>query len=79
VDRTNVPLPVGSAATLKSSGKTVSVGYDGEAFVEDLAATGNELTIERPNGRRCTARFENHAISGEIPTIGPVTCVEETS
>jgi outer membrane usher protein len=75
VDEVGEPMPLGSAATLSGSGATVPVGYDGDAYVEDLA-TRNELTIERPNGRRCTVAFDYRAVPGEVPTIGPLRCKE---
>jgi|CZKZ01.1.fsa_nt_gi outer membrane usher protein len=75
VDESGLPMPLGSAVTLSASGVTVPVGYDGDAYVEDLAAR-NEITIERPNGRRCTVAFDYRAVPGEVPTIGPLRCKE---
>ena len=34
-------MPLGSAATLRATGVTVPVGYDGDAYVEDLVPTTN--------------------------------------
>ncbi len=76
VDEAGLPLPLGSSATLRSNGAIVPVGYDGEAYVEDLASL-NELTVERPDGRRCKASFEYRAVAGNIPLIGPLHCVEQ--
>lgn len=74
VDAAGSPIPVGSRATLQATRTTVPVGYDGEAFVQDLGAEDNQLLVERPDGRRCIARFAYRAVPGEIPTIGPLAC-----
>ncbi|MBC7610898.1 MAG: fimbrial biogenesis outer membrane usher protein [Polaromonas sp.] len=66
-------IPVGSSATLQATGVSVPVGYDGQAYVEGLAAH-NQLTIVRADGKRCLAGFDYEAIPGNIPTLGPLTC-----
>ena len=76
VDQAGQPLPVGSVATLKATKASVPVGYDGEAYVQDLRRH-NELAIERPDGSRCTVAFDYEPAPGEIPTIGPLTCRQE--
>ena len=76
VDEAGVPMPIGSTATLKANSVTVPVGYDGDAYVEDLGSH-NELTIERPDGRRCTVAFEYRPLPGDVPTIGPLRCKEQ--
>jgi outer membrane usher protein len=76
VDEAGVPLPVGSTATLRATGATVPVGYDGEAYVEDLGPH-NELSVERADGRHCSVSFSYQPVPDEIPTIGPLTCREE--
>ncbi|HTI81605.1 MAG TPA: FimD/PapC C-terminal domain-containing protein, partial [Acetobacteraceae bacterium] len=70
------PIRIGSSATLAATGTTVPVGYDGEAFIQDLAPNGNRLTVRQPDGHRCAAVFAYQAAAGEIPTIGPVQCRE---
>jgi len=75
VDEAGRPLPVGSVATLAATRVAVPVGYDGEAYVQDLDRR-NRLTIERPDGRRCAVSFEYAPVKGEIPTIGPLACRE---
>jgi outer membrane usher protein len=52
------------------------VGFDGAAYIEDLSPH-NELIVERPNGRRCTVAFDYQPQPGEIPSIGPLRCVEK--
>jgi outer membrane usher protein len=74
-DEAGRPLPVGSVATLAATRVAVPVGYDGEAYVQDLARR-NTLTVERPDGRRCAVAFDYPPSPGEIPTIGPLICRE---
>jgi outer membrane usher protein len=76
VDATGVAVPLGSTATLRATGTVVPVGYDGDAYVEDLSPH-NELLIEFPDGNRCTAAFDYKSIAGDIPLIGPLRCVEK--
>lgn len=75
VDEDEKDLAVGSVASLKSTGTAVPVGYDGNAYVEDLRAH-NTLEVERADGRHCTVSFDFKAVAGDIPTIGPLRCVE---
>jgi outer membrane usher protein len=75
VDEAGVPLPLGSTARLQATGVTVPVGYDGDAYVEDLNPR-NQVAVERPDGTRCSVAFDYHAVPGDIPTIGPLRCVE---
>lgn len=76
VDEAGMPLPVGSTATLRAAGAAVPVGYDGNAYVQDLGLN-NELDVERPDGRRCSVAFDYRAVPGDIPTIGPLSCREQ--
>jgi outer membrane usher protein len=76
VDAAGAPVPLGSTATLRATGIVVPVGFDGEAYVEDLADR-NELVVELPDGRRCGVSFEFRAVPGEIPAIGPLPCKEQ--
>jgi outer membrane usher protein len=73
VDEAGRPLPAGSAATLPATGVTVSVGYDGQAFVEGLAEQ-NRLVVQLPNDGRCAVDFSYAPTPGEIPKIGPLVC-----
>jgi outer membrane usher protein len=75
VDKAGVPVPLGSTATLRATGVVFSVGYDGDAYVEDLSPH-NEVTVELPDGRRCTVAFDYRSLAGDIPSIGPLHCVE---
>jgi outer membrane usher protein len=75
VDADGAPIPLGSTAKLLATGVTVPVGYDGDAYVEDLSKR-NELRVERKDGRRCTVIFDYHPEPGMIPSIGPLRCQE---
>jgi len=75
VDNAGAPIPLGSTATLQATGALAPVGYDGEAYLEDLGPH-NKITIELMNGKHCTAAFDYKALPGDIPTIGPVRCQE---
>jgi len=76
VDEEGAPVPVGSSATLHAIGVAVPIGYDGETYLEDLAPQ-NELSVERADGRHCTASFAYHPVPGDIPLIGPLRCIEK--
>lgn len=69
-------VPQGSTATLRATGAVVPVGYDGAAYVEDLSPK-NEVLVQYPNGKTCTAKFDYHSVPGDIPTIGPLRCEEK--
>jgi outer membrane usher protein len=73
VDETGKPIPVGSTATLAATGVVAPVGYDGEAFIEDLGKQ-NQVSVQLPNDGRCTVAFPYAPAAGEIPKIGPLTC-----
>jgi outer membrane usher protein len=76
VDSAGTAVPLGSTATLHSTGVVVPVGYDGDAYVEDLSPH-NQLAVEFPDGRRCAVAFDYAPVTGEIPTIGPLRCLEK--
>ena len=76
VDQAGVAVPLGSTATLKATGTVVPVGYDGDAYVEDLGPH-NELMIDHPDGRRCSVIFDYKPVAGDIPSIGPLRCQEQ--
>ena len=75
VDEAGVPIPLGSTATLRSNGASVPVGYDGQAYLEDLSLR-NVVEVERPDGRRCNVAFDYVSVPASIPTIGPLRCAE---
>ena len=73
VDETGAPIPLGSAATLRATGTTVPVGYDGDAYLEGLSAH-NEVAVERKDGKKCAVVFDYRPVAREIPSIGPLRC-----
>lgn len=73
IDDAGKPIPVGSVATLKSSGAAAPVGYDGEAYIVNLQAH-NEVNVEWRDGRRCAVTFGYQPAPGQIQTIGPLKC-----
>jgi outer membrane usher protein len=75
VDGSGKPLPVGSSATLESSGAAVPIGYDGETYVVELL-NRNRVLVDLPDGGRCAVSFEFKAAANQIPTVGPLTCRE---
>ena len=76
VDEAGVSVPVGSTARLRATGTTFPIGYDGDAYVQDLNPH-NEVDVERPDGRRCSVAFSYQPVRGEIPSIGPLPCLEQ--
>lgn len=74
-DVAGTPIPVGSIATLRSSGVAVPVGYDGEAYLVDLQAH-NDVSVEQPDGRRCDVTFDYRRVPDKLVSIGPLTCQE---
>jgi outer membrane usher protein len=72
-DERGRPIPVGGTATLRSSGAVSPIGYDGEAFFEDLAAQ-NRLDVQLPDGSACAVVFPFTPVKGDIPKLGPLTC-----
>jgi outer membrane usher protein len=75
IDQSGKSIGVGSVVRLDSTGIETPVGYDGEAYLTDLAAH-NKVVVEQPDGRRCSVAFNYRAVAGEIPTLGPLSCRE---
>ena len=73
VDDAGVVLPVGTKVVLGTARIACPVGYDGEAYVQDLSAL-NQVDAELPDGRKCSAAFDYLPIKGVIPTVGPLRC-----
>jgi outer membrane usher protein len=76
VDGAGVALPLGSTAILQATGAKFPIGYDGEAYLEDLSPH-NEITVERTDGQRCAVAFDYRPVPGDVPTIGPLRCQEQ--
>jgi len=75
VDEAGLPIPVGSTARLIGTGVIGPVGYDGEAYIQDLSLD-NHLSVDLPDGRRCDVAFNYRPVPGDIPIIGPLHCME---
>jgi outer membrane usher protein len=77
VDAAGKPLPLGSLVRVNAqSGEPALVGYDGEVYLDTLAAH-NALQASTPAGA-CRASFDYHAeAGGGIPQIGPLHCARE--
>ncbi len=73
IDESGSPLPVGSTATLRQTGVVVPVGFDGQAFFQDLSGT-DDIDVILAGGGRCSLKLEYKPVSGQIPTIGPKLC-----
>jgi len=76
VDAAGIALPVGATAKLQATGAVFPVGYEGEAYIQDLDSHNN-VEVELPDGHRCSATFDYKPVPGEIPSIGPVRCLEQ--
>jgi outer membrane usher protein len=76
VDAKGVALPVGATVKLQATGAVFPVGYDGDAYLQDLDSH-NKVEIELPDGHRCSATFDYKPVPGDIPSIGPVRCLEQ--
>ncbi len=73
VDSRNQPLEPGLAGRTASAAEFV-VGYDGEAYITDLAATNN-VTVDLADGTQCRAAFEFRKRPGEQQLISGVSCL----
>ncbi len=74
VDASGQALPSGTLLKHTESGQDFVVGYDGQAFIENLQSH-NHLTARGKN-LHCSATFDYLPASGStgLPTIGPVAC-----
>ena len=74
VDATGVPLKAGAAGRLEGADAEFVVGYDGEAFLEQLAPN-NIAIVELPDGNTCRADFSYRADPGSQVRIDGVSCL----
>jgi outer membrane usher protein len=65
-------VPAGSLGRMDGDGDGFVVGYDGEAFVKDLASL-NAMTVELAQGT-CHATFRFKPQPGKQVRVGPVIC-----
>ena len=78
VDASGRPLPSGTLLHHAESGQDFVVGYDGQAFIENLQAH-NHLQAQNADPHQtvnCSAEFDYQRPrdNNSLPTIGPVTC-----
>ncbi|HZR34387.1 MAG TPA: fimbria/pilus outer membrane usher protein [Nevskia sp.] len=78
VDARGQPLPSGTLLHHRESGRDFVVGYDGQAFIEDLDAH-NHLAAHNADPHlqlECSASFDYQrpADSSTLPTLGPISC-----
>lgn len=73
VDAAGRPLGVGAQGELAAGGGSFVIGYDGQAYVRDLAAQ-NVATIELPDGGSCRAPFDYAPHHGQQVVISEVVC-----
>jgi outer membrane usher protein len=71
VDPAGAVLPLGSTARLAGSAQVMTIGYDGEVFLQALQAR-NVVAVIRPDGATCTAEFNFAPEPGRIPKLGLV-------
>jgi outer membrane usher protein len=71
-DDKNEPLPVGSIVTLKETGATFSMGYDGQIFIPGI---GDQNTLLVKNGdKSCEVSFARADRKGVNGRVGPLIC-----
>jgi outer membrane usher protein len=70
------PVELGSTVRLDGNQKEFVVGYDGEAYLDNLKAQ-NAAMVTTPDNAICRATFHYHADAGQQVRIGPVVCDPE--
>lgn len=73
VGSNGAPIKAGSSVRLQGTKEEFIVGYDGEAFLRNLAAR-NIATIEQTDGTTCRAEFGYEANRGTQVKIAGVVC-----
>jgi outer membrane usher protein len=66
------PIPLGSTVDT-GSGEPAIVGYDGQAYLDNLKGSTN-LMVTLPDGTRCTAELTYPEHARDLPELGPLTC-----
>ncbi len=72
LDANGAPLPVGTELIHRETGKHFVIGYDGLAFIDDLASS-NTLDAALASGH-CEAEVPFQARANSLPTLGPFNC-----
>lgn len=73
IDPGGIPVKAGSSIRLNGTKEEFVVGYDGEAFLRNLAAR-NVVTIEQADGKICRAEFGYEPNRGTQVKINGVMC-----
>ncbi len=78
VDARGQPLPSGTLLHHRESGQDFVVGYDGQAFIENLDAH-NHLAAHNADPHlklECSAEFDYQRAANDtsLPTLGPIRC-----
>ncbi len=72
VDPSGDVIPAGAAVTINSDDATY-VGWDGQLFIEQVAAD-NRVTVDLPDGGTCHAAFTADAKADDIVELGKLIC-----
>nr|WP_145551883.1 fimbria/pilus outer membrane usher protein [Variovorax boronicumulans] len=73
VDGSGRPLPVGLSVQLLGSGRSATLGWDGQVYLEGLA-TDNELLVRGAGFPGCRVRFAMDAQARGVARLGPLVC-----
>jgi outer membrane usher protein len=73
VDPQSKPIELGSTVKIEGKDQDFIVGYDGEAYLEDLDSE-TVLLVTTPDRATCRARFRFAGKPGEQTRIGPTVC-----
>ncbi|RCW65192.1 fimbria/pilus outer membrane usher protein [Pseudorhodoferax soli] len=73
VDSAGQPLPVGMSVQLLGSGRSATLGWDGQVYLEGLAQD-NELLVRGAGVPSCRARFTLAEQATGVARLGPLVC-----
>ena len=73
-DAAGRPLPVGTRVRLIDSDQEAVVGWDGQAYLQQLEAGDIALDATMPDGAHCRSHFTRAADAAGLPTLGPLPC-----
>jgi outer membrane usher protein len=73
VDLQGKPLPVGLRVQHQPSGRSATLGWDGQVYLEGLA-DDNELIVSGADVQSCRVRFHLANTTPGVARVGPLTC-----
>lgn len=73
VDRQGRPLPVGLQVQHLGTGRSATLGWDGQVYLEGLAQD-NELLVRGAGFESCRVRFSLPADASGVARLGPLAC-----